>query len=62
MLQGGGTKFLGSEGSFIGPGHAGISGEGWFSCHFYDGKRGGRSTLAIRKLGWTEDGWPALPK
>jgi len=61
MLQGGGTRFLGTSGSFVGPGHAGIlrvGKEEWLSCHFYDGNRGGRPTLALRKLGWSKEGWP----
>jgi uncharacterized protein len=63
MMQGGGSLFLGSRGTFIGPGHAGILKVGhqeWFSCHFYDGNRGGRSALAVRRLAWTSDGWPEL--
>jgi len=62
LAQGGGTLFLGSDGPFIGPGHAGIfdeDGHFWFSCHFYDGTQRGASTLAIRPLRWT-NGWPAL--
>ena len=61
LLIGGGTKFLGSEGAFIGPGHAGIvsvGGTNWFSCHFYDGTRRGLATLAFRPLRWKADGWP----
>ncbi|HHY85937.1 MAG TPA: arabinan endo-1,5-alpha-L-arabinosidase [Verrucomicrobia bacterium] len=64
MLLGGGTLFLGTEGKFIGPGHAGIYSEGgtnWFGMHFYDGTRpNGDSTLAIRTLSWGADGWPVL--
>ncbi len=63
MLHGGGSLFLGSEGAFIGPGHAGIipaSGKDWFSCHFYDGKQGGKPTLGIGQVEWGSDGWPVL--
>lgn len=63
MLQGGGTLLLGSEKQFIGPGHAGIisaNGADWFSCHFYDGSRGGFSTLAILPLRWTANDWPEI--
>ncbi|HTS16378.1 MAG TPA: glycosyl hydrolase 53 family protein [Verrucomicrobiae bacterium] len=63
MLRGGGSLFLGSEGSFIGPGHAGIVSDGkreWFSCHFYDANRGGISTLGIGRVEWGSDGWPVL--
>jgi arabinan endo-1,5-alpha-L-arabinosidase len=61
LMLGGGTKFLGSEGTFIGPGHAGIvsvGGTNWLSCHFYDGARRGLATLALRPLRWKADGWP----
>jgi len=59
----GGTPFLGSEGKFIGPGHAAILQDGgkfWFSCHFYDGSNRGYSMLSIRRLRWSADGWPVL--
>jgi arabinan endo-1,5-alpha-L-arabinosidase len=62
LAQGGGTLFLGTDGAFIGPGHAGIFEDGgrfWFSCHFYDGAQRGASTLALQPLRWT-DGWPTL--
>ena len=65
MLLGGGGLFLGTAGAFIGPGHAGIfsyAGRDWFSCHFYDGTHGGRSTLAVLPLTWGADGWPAIEK
>jgi arabinan endo-1,5-alpha-L-arabinosidase len=63
LLQEGGSLFLGSERTFIGPGHAGIysqEGTNWFSCHFYDANRGGIATLAIRRLTWSADEWPIL--
>jgi hypothetical protein len=63
MMKRGGTLLLGSDGAFIGPGHAGLfeeNGRFWFSCHFYDGTQRGRSTLAIRPMRWGEDSWPIL--
>jgi arabinan endo-1,5-alpha-L-arabinosidase len=63
MAHAGGTLLLGSDGAFIGPGHAGIfeeQGKYWLSCHFYDGTDHGASKLAIRPLRWEADGWPAL--
>jgi len=63
LRQGGGSLFLGTRGSFIGPGHAGIlseNGQDWLSCHYYDGKNNGRATLAILPLTWTASGWPAV--
>jgi arabinan endo-1,5-alpha-L-arabinosidase len=63
MMKRGGTLLLGSDGAFIGPGHAGIfeeNGGFWFSCHFYDGTQRGRSMLAVRPLRWGAEGWPIL--
>jgi len=63
MAEGGGTLLLGTEGVFIGPGHAGIVKAGekyWMSMHFYDGTQRGVSMLAIRPLVWYEKGWPVV--
>ncbi|MCI0745474.1 MAG: arabinan endo-1,5-alpha-L-arabinosidase [Verrucomicrobia subdivision 3 bacterium] len=63
LAYGGGTLLLGTDGAFIGPGHAGIFAEErrfWFSAHFYDGMDRGASKLAIRPLAWGTDGWPVL--
>jgi arabinan endo-1,5-alpha-L-arabinosidase len=61
MMLDGGSLVLGSAGPFIGPGHAGIisaGGHDWFSCHFYDGTREGRPTLALLPLRWDTASWP----
>ena len=63
LIADGGSLFVDTDGAFIGPGHAGIfseKGTNWFGMHFYDGSRSGASTLAIRTLQWTTDGWPQL--
>ena len=64
LVAGGGRAFLGPQGDFIGPGHAGLlrdtDGREWVSVHFYDGARNGTPTLGLRRLGWTEDGWPQV--
>jgi arabinan endo-1,5-alpha-L-arabinosidase len=63
LLKGGGSLLLGTEGRFIGPGHAGILKDGdryWLSYHFYDGAENGRPRLAIRPLEWAADGWPRV--
>jgi hypothetical protein len=63
LARGGGTLLLGTDGAFIGPGHAGILEDRrrfWFSAHFYDGTERGISKLAIRPLDWGADGWPVL--
>ena len=63
LLAGGGTKLLGTEDVFIGPGHPGIwreNGKHWFSFHFYNGAQRGMSTYAIRPLSWDAQGWPEV--
>jgi arabinan endo-1,5-alpha-L-arabinosidase len=63
MLIGGGTLLVGTDGPFVGPGHAGIimaNGKEWLSMHFYDGSRGGMSALAIRPVSWDGEGWPVV--
>ena len=65
LLKGGGTLVLGIEnGPLTGPGHAGIiekDGKEWFSCHFEaDDRMGGKATLGIMALRWSDDGWPEV--
>ncbi|WCJ59356.1 arabinan endo-1,5-alpha-L-arabinosidase [Fontisphaera persica] len=63
MNQGGGTLLLESRAHVIGPGHAGIisvGGKEWLSFHFYDARRRGTATLALRRLEWDPDGWPLV--
>jgi len=64
MLDDGGSLVLGSEGQFIGPGHAGIitvNGKEWFSFHYEaDARR--RNTLAIRPISWDKDAWPVVER
>jgi arabinan endo-1,5-alpha-L-arabinosidase len=63
LKDGGGTQVLGTDGNFIGPGHAGIvtkDGKEYMSMHFYDETRRGASTLAIRPVTWSADGWPVV--
>jgi arabinan endo-1,5-alpha-L-arabinosidase len=62
MAKGGGSLLLGSEGRFIGPGHASIfheHGKDFFAHHYYDGESRGLSKLRILPLDW-KDGWPVL--
>lgn len=63
MLGGGGTMVLDVKiGPLTGPGHAGIiekDGKSWFSCHFEaDDRMGGKATLGVMPITWSEDGWP----
>ena len=63
LMTGGGSPFLKTDDSFIGPGQVGIISEGgtnWLSCHFYDGTRSGMPTLAILPLRWDVHGWPEV--
>jgi len=63
LREGGGTLIAGSDGAFIGPGHAGIFCEGdrcWMSMHFYDGSNNGVGTLAIRAIHWDAQGFPVV--
>lgn len=63
LANGGGTLLLGSEGPFIGPGHANVFREGGrflLSCHYYDGTERGRSRLSIQELTWSQEGWPVV--
>jgi arabinan endo-1,5-alpha-L-arabinosidase len=63
LVEAAGEPFLATEGEHIGPGHFGlvrgaVGGE-LFSIHYEaDAGTNGRSVLAIRKLGWSKDGWP----
>lgn len=63
LLLGGGSLVLGTEGEFVGPGHAGIleePGQFWFGYHFYNAAQRGMSTYAIRPLHWDAAGWPVI--
>jgi arabinan endo-1,5-alpha-L-arabinosidase len=63
LRKGGGSLVLGTEGRFIGPGHAGVFKDGdryLLSYHFYDEDRDGLARLAIRPLEWDKDGWPRV--
>jgi arabinan endo-1,5-alpha-L-arabinosidase len=57
-----GSLFLAAEGTKIGPGHFGRlieDGVERFSLHYEaDLENGGRSTLGLRPLLWSVDGWP----
>lgn len=65
MIDGGGTMVLDIKiGTLTGPGHAGIvekDGKNWFSCHFEaDERMGGKATLGVMPIEWSEDGWPEV--
>lgn len=63
MLDGGGTLVLAGYGEWRGPGHHGV----WLDPagdllvhHMYDARAHGVSTMQIRPLLWTADGWPVV--
>ncbi len=61
LAAGGGSKFLGNEGRYIGPGHIGLvtaRNRQWISYHTYDADFKGRSRLFLRQLDWSPDDWP----
>lgn len=63
LAAGGGTLLLGTDGPFIGPGHANVLREDdqyILSCHYYDGTERGRSMLSIQELSWSKDQWPVV--
>ncbi|HYO24760.1 MAG TPA: family 43 glycosylhydrolase [Lacipirellulaceae bacterium] len=63
MVSGGGSLFLGSEGSLVGPGHLSIYEEDnveIFTYHYYDATDNGRARLNWRTLDWSPDGWPVI--
>jgi arabinan endo-1,5-alpha-L-arabinosidase len=65
MLEGGATELQAGQGRIIGPGGQ----EPVFGApsdmlvyHYYDRDDRGMSKIEIVPIGWTEDGWPKLPK
>ena len=66
MLDGKGSLLLGTEGKYIGPGHASVfrsNDKDWFSYHYYDGEEDGIPWIETRELVWEDDGddvWPRV--
>lgn len=63
LASGGGTLFLATQGSDIGPGHVEVlefNGQEYVSYHVYDAKSAGRPRLRLAPVRWTEDGWPEV--
>lgn len=57
MRYNGGDELLSTRGAMIGPGGQSYS-NGHLAYHYYDADSGGAPRLDIRRLAWTEDGWP----
>ncbi|WP_018924964.1 arabinan endo-1,5-alpha-L-arabinosidase [Salsuginibacillus kocurii] len=62
-IAGGGTIILDSEDPQIGPGGQDVyeeDGEHYLIHHYYDGDDNGIIRMQIRKIGWTDKGWPIV--
>jgi arabinan endo-1,5-alpha-L-arabinosidase len=59
LEHGGGTVILSQQGTQFGPGGESIFGD-LLAYHFYDGTANGDFRLSIRRMGWSEDGWPVV--
>ncbi|OLT15480.1 arabinan endo-1,5-alpha-L-arabinosidase [Pseudonocardia sp. CNS-139] len=59
LLDGGGTTLLATAGDRVGPGGQSVSGP-TIAYHYYDATAGGAYRMALRRIGWTGDGWPVL--
>jgi len=63
LLASGGTPLIETNGSEVGPGHAGVTpyrGTFLFTYHYYDADNQGVGTLGHRELIFNDDGWPVL--
>jgi arabinan endo-1,5-alpha-L-arabinosidase len=59
LEHGGGTVILSQQGTQFGPGGESIFGD-FMAYHYYDGTANGDFRLSIRKISWSEDGWPIV--
>jgi arabinan endo-1,5-alpha-L-arabinosidase len=59
LEHGGGTVILSQQGTEFGPGGESIFGD-LMAYHFYDGTANGDFRLSIRRIGWSDDGWPVV--
>lgn len=59
LMDGGATPLLSGGARWKGPGHQDVIGD-WFVHHAYDTERGGKPHLRIKRLRWSDDGWPVL--
>ncbi|MGM9482372.1 arabinan endo-1,5-alpha-L-arabinosidase [Roseateles sp. NT4] len=60
MMDAGGTPLLSGGTRWKGPGHQDVVGD-WLVHHAYDSERGGKPHLRIKRLSWSDDGWPVIP-
>jgi arabinan endo-1,5-alpha-L-arabinosidase len=59
MLDAGATPLLSGGARWKGPGHQDVVGD-WLVHHAYDTERGGKPHLRIKRLSWSDDGWPVV--
>lgn len=59
LEHGGGTTVLSEQGTQFGPGGESIYGD-LMAYHYYDGTANGDFRLSIRRISWSENGWPIL--
>lgn len=59
LMDAGGTQLLAGGARWKGPGHQDVVGD-WLVHHAYDAERGGKSHLRVKRLSWSDDGWPAV--
>ncbi|MFG6485722.1 arabinan endo-1,5-alpha-L-arabinosidase [Roseateles sp. BYS78W] len=61
LMDAGGTPLLSGGARWKGPGHQDVVGD-WIVHHAYDAEHGGRPQLRIKRLSWSDDGWPVIPQ
>jgi len=61
LMDAGGTLLLSGGARWKGPGHQDVVGD-WIVHHAYDAEHGGRPQLRIKRLSWSDDGWPVIPQ
>lgn len=59
LMDAGGTLLLASGARWKGPGHQDVAGD-WLVHHAYDSQRSGQPRLRVKRLAWTDYGWPLL--
>ena len=64
MAQGGGTPVIeGDKRQYEAAGHSAayhFGGKDYFVCHGYNMAFNGASTLILREMTWSKDGWPMV--
>lgn len=61
LMDAGATPLLAGGTRWKGPGHQDVVGD-WLVHHAYDSERGGKPHLRLKRLSWSDDGWPVIPQ